>query len=125
MAFGNRKAKTSRDDDREGSGSKRTSNSQGRSGGYKKKTSGYKKKGEGEWVNLGSITPSKKFEDDENYQDICEALKGSEYRLQVKVYLPKDMDSLALRSGDFIQLSFITFDKDPDFVLGHASMNLG
>lgn len=115
MGFGNRTSVTSKSDA-----------TPAKTGGFKSKAAGFKKGGPSEWIGLGSITAVKKLIDEnELYGEICDALDGSEFSFNLKVYLGKDPDAtLALKNGDFITLKFKKSDKDPDFVLGRASLKV-
>ncbi len=86
-----------------------SSRGEGRSGGGQKSN----------FFRLGGITISKSTSDDA-YDWAMENLRGNEeLKLNVKVYLGKEVDEMALRNGDILTLSFRVSDKDKDFVIGH------
>lgn len=116
MGFGNRTSTSSKSD-----------STPAKTGGFKSKAGGFKKSnGPVEWIGLGSITASKKLlEENELYGEICDALDGSEFSFSLKIYLGKDPDAtIALKNGDFVTLKFKKSDKDPDYVLGRASLKV-
>jgi len=67
---------------------------------------------------IGSLTVPKSV-NDELANVIKQDLKGSEIKLNCKIYLPKETESLTLRSGDTLLVSFQTNENDKDFVIGH------
>jgi len=68
---------------------------------------------------IGSLTVPKTT-DDELRGMILEDLRGSDVKLNCQIYLPKGSNSVTLKQGDRIMVSFKVSDKDKDFVVGHV-----
>lgn len=122
MAFADRKSSNNRGS----SGSNRSSRDEApaRQSSFKKQSSGGSQ-GQQDWLNLGSITAVKKLlESNDDYADICDALKGSEFSFSLKIFTGDDDKTIVLRNGDYVTLKFKNGPKDPDFVLGKASLSL-
>lgn len=73
------------------------------------------------FTRLGSLTVPKSADDDLKNM-ILDELKDSEVRLNLTIYPPKGIESINLKRGDIICISFKTGDKDPEFVVGNASV---
>lgn len=86
-----------------------------RSGGSKGSNPKFK------FTRLGSITVPKSS-DDEIHDMIHNELKGSDVRLKLTIYPPKGVESVTLNRNDIIVITFKPGDKDPEFVVGNASL---
>lgn len=91
-------------------GSQGTSTSSSRSSGAAKSS---------KFTRIASLTKPKKHADSELGAYIDSDLRGSPITLNAKVYLPKGTDSLELKNGNMLLVSFNVNEKDKDFVIGH------
>lgn len=107
----------------QGGGSNDRGSDRGNSGGGNRGGSSGGRGGDKKYAftRLGSLTVPKSADDDLRDMILGE-LKGSEIRLNLTVYPPKGVESVNLKRGDIICISFKTGDKDPDFVVGSASV---
>jgi hypothetical protein len=92
------------------SGGQSNNRSSGGNGGGGKK---YK------FTRIGSMTVPKTISD-ELRDMILSELRGSDIKLNVKIYPPKNVESVTLNRDDILVLSFGVNDQDKDFVVGHA-----
>jgi len=71
------------------------------------------------FTRLGSLTVPKSV--DEGLKDmILGELRGSDIKLNCQIYLPKGAQSVTLKTGDRLLITFQTNEKDKDFVVGHV-----
>ena len=81
--------------------------------------------GDFKFTKLGSITVAKSV-DDATYQDVMEGLRGNDkIKLTTKVYLPKGVEEIAIRTGDLLLIDFRVTEKDKEFVIGKLSIANG
>lgn len=88
-----------------------------------KSNKGYQNDDANKPFSLGSLVKVRKFEDNEEYLDITEALQDGEYSYYFKVYGLKDK-GLQLKDGDVITIKFRNNPKSPEFVIGSAYLTI-
>ena len=98
----------------------RTSRGGGRSSGGRS-SGGSKGKGDYKFSRIGSLTVAGSTQD-EYGEDIVDKLKGENYKLWLKVYLPEGSDTVTLKHEEMLLISIGEVKKAPDFVVGTVSV---